>query len=97
MFTSPGYDSLVVSTPENRFEKGLKMYPNPAGAYVTIRSAASENLNITAFDLSGRQVFQRNIFNSGRLDISDLAEGVYILRIADETGNRATKKLVVNK
>ena len=60
----------------------VRLFPNPAAAYVTISGA--EGYHIQLFDLAGKMVsfVNQSAANQG-MDVSSLAEGLYIVRISD--------------
>ncbi len=63
----------------------LSVYPNPASNYVTL--SGIENASVaTLYDMRGTAVatYQLNGTDT-RLDLSDLANGVYMLRVAEST------------
>ncbi len=89
--------NLLVSSPVNEFGESLNLYPNPATREVTISFRKNEQLQVRIFDLGGRLVRSEPVFPEQKMDISDLAKGMYLFRISDSSGNVATKKLVVNR
>ena len=97
MFTSNGYEDITSSTKELSILNGIKVYPNPAGNFVNIQAETYTQLQVSVFDLSGRILINTRLSPNGKLEIQDLANGVYILNIQDETGKCGSKKLIVNK
>ncbi|MGV6830105.1 MAG: T9SS type A sorting domain-containing protein [bacterium] len=76
-------------------EIDFQMYPNPANATVHIRNTSLID-DVTILDYSGRIVKHLTSLNSAELalDISDLANGIYLVNITQ--GNSATtKKLII--
>ena len=70
----------------------FSIYPNPANNYLTITSQINGIKNIAIYDILGKQVL--NTIASERIDISSLANGVYIVKITQNEFS-VTKKLVV--
>ena len=69
-----GIDNLVASTPE------LNIYPNPTNGDITINSEEVLG-DIQLFNIYGSLVLSKEIAtNSYKLDLSSLAEGIYILK-----------------
>ena len=60
------------------------MYPNPTTGYLNISGPANANYSITAHSLLGQQVLQQSNVG-GTLDISSLADGVYVFSILNTT------------
>ncbi len=76
-----------IFNPENPFTS-LFIYPNPADKMIMVEvSDFDTELNYQIFDLSGRMIINRRIetFNSEEIEIniSQLNEGVYILKLSD--------------
>ena len=71
----------------------LNIYPNPTTGQLTIDNGELKINSIEIFDVYGRIIVncQLSIVNS--IDISDLANGVYFLKISTEKG-MVTKKIV---
>ena len=74
--------------------EGLNLYPNPVSdgrVYITTKNDADKEIII--FDLLGKKVLQTKI-SSKELNISNLAPGVYIIKINEQNAS-ATRKLIV--
>ena len=72
------------------------VYPNPAGNFVKIVSKCLEDGTIEFVGMTGNMAFKQS-FNSTKMeqtvDISSLKQGLYIIKVTNETGFK-TKKLV---
>ncbi len=75
-------------------ETQFTMFPNPSNnGYVIITSKLSGAINITIFDVLGKQIVTTSLTTS-RLNIEKLYSGIYIVKI--EQGNASIiKKLIV--
>lgn len=80
----------------NGAEAGFMIYPNPAKDQITVLSEGAELKNITVTDMTGRVVMKNSAVNksSVRLDISQLAPGVYVVQGNTSKGN-VSKRIVV--
>lgn len=72
----------------------LKVYPNPANNYLVVEFGKN-NLNgasIQLIDIIGKSVYTKNV-TTGRItiNISDLAQGIYLLRFTNGLGNQVHK------
>ena len=79
---------------ENSAIEGLSLYPNPVSTgklYITSKNDLDKSIII--FDVLGKKALQTNI-SSKELNVSDLAPGVYIIKI-NEGESTATRKLIV--
>lgn len=69
------------------------IYPNPAKTELTIENA--EGLHINLYDVLGREVIvKNNISVKEQLDITNLSEGTYILKMSDGKQNRIEKIVI---
>lgn len=95
MFTSNGYEVISgVKNPD--VFSGLRIYPNPATSYFTVASKTTESLNCSIYDMEGRRLSAQKLSQNGRVDISNLSNGAYILIFEDRHGNRSSRKLMVS-
>lgn len=83
-----------VST-DNFVKSTFSVYPNPASDLINITSSESNIAKITISDINGRVVksFDFNNVSETSLNISDLANGVYMLNF-DNDGVISTKKFI---
>lgn len=73
---------------------GLTMYPNPLkGNTLFITSTANAEMNVKIYNVLGKEVLSTKINNTS-VDVSNLASGVYMVKITEE-GKTATRKLVI--
>jgi len=70
----------------------IQVYPNPAGDYFNVVS--SERLaRISVMDVTGRILTDVNNNTQGKIDISNLSQGVYIVKLETENGVVSTHKI----
>ncbi|WP_051604344.1 T9SS type A sorting domain-containing protein [Flavobacterium sasangense] len=73
---------------------GLTMYPNPLkGNTLFITSTANAEMNVKIYNVLGKEVLSTKVNNTS-VDVSNLASGVYIVKVTEE-GKTATRKLVI--
>lgn len=72
------------------------IYPNPTQTHLTIETVANLQ-SIKLFDILGQQIpISFTQYSVGyELDLPVLANGVYFLKLQDETGNLSTKKVMI--
>jgi hypothetical protein len=71
---------------------GLFVYPNPVSNVLNVKGA--KNADITIINIDGRVV--RNVSNVSSVDVSDLAKGIYSVKI--KSGNQvSTQKVVISR
>ena len=78
------------SIDRNLIEKGY-VYPNPVSGVLYIKGDVS---GVEFFSITGKLVKRLEGPVDGSLDVSDLANGIYLLSIKESTGNIKTVKLV---
>lgn len=72
---------------------GLKIYPNPAKTSLFITSDDITTKNIIIYNVLGKVVLTAKV-NNGFINVSSLANGVYIIKITEE-GKTVTRKLII--
>lgn len=75
---------------DNNFDK-INIYPNPASNFVVIDGISIENIKI--FDNSGKLV---GVTSSNKIDLSNYANGIYIMQISDIEGVVHSRKIIKN-
>lgn len=77
---------------------GLKLYPNPArDSFQIAMKAASSEVSVTIYDLSGRQISTQNFaagLTTQQINAANLSAGVYFVEIGVE-GKTETRKLII--
>lgn len=90
-----------VPVSEIEIVKSIHIYPNPASDQIniTLSNFVDENFDIVFFDVSGNQIFNENYFKSDKVnvDISNLSDGIYLLKIIDSSGESYSQKVSVMK
>ena len=75
---------------------GLNVYPNPTNNVVRIEGIDADSCKeIVIYDLAGRAVKQYQYCNE--LNVSELQNGVYMLRVINNDGSFETVKLLITK
>ena len=67
----------------------ISIYPNPSSKYINVN--IDSELESVVFDLLGKELIRENI--SGRIDISSLEKGTYILNLSDGV-NTSNHKII---
>jgi hypothetical protein len=72
----------------------LEIYPNPAQQSIILKTASEESsLNVSIYDLLGRVVLQQNILNGGSVEMTSLANGLYLVVAMTPKGEVFSAKL----
>ncbi|MEL7532630.1 MAG: T9SS type A sorting domain-containing protein, partial [Bacteroidota bacterium] len=70
----------------------IQLFPNPSQGIMTLEIPASQNAQLEIFDLLGRSVLRRSIENTKtQLDLSQLKDGIYLLRLSSPEGQWSQK------
>ena len=79
-------------------EESLKLaiYPNPATSYILISGADTDNGILRIYNLSGSLVKEARFTSSeNKIDIEEMAAGIYVCSIESEGKTKETRKLIV--
>jgi len=93
-------DEIIVWTEtsnniQNSFYEQVRIFPNPVSEILTIEGVSDATADI--FNLTGMKVFSQNITTySASVNISELPEGLYTLRITSGE-NVSNRKLIITK
>jgi len=75
----------------------IHLQPNPAQDKITISGVNSELKNFVLLNAVGQQVNSGSFINKqNTIDISDLSNGIYIIKLSDKTGNSFNQKFIKN-
>ena len=66
-------------------QASVSLYPNPAQDYCVVRSSDEGLLKVTVFSMTGAKMIETTVENEGRMDISNLKSGVYLVKINNTT------------
>lgn len=82
----------ALAAEDNLLDIALILYPSPTDSYLFVRGAASQ-FSATVYNMLGKPVLFTN--NTDKIDVSGLADGVYVIRISDGV-NETQRKFVKN-
>lgn len=87
--------NIVLGVQSNEIE-GFAAYPNPVlGNNFTITTNSTDNKNVQLFNVLGKKIFTASFSGTRKtLDISNIASGIYILKVIEGT-RIATQKLII--
>mgnify|MGYP003645469500 CR=1 FL=1 len=88
------WSEASLTTQEFNTTANFNIYPNPTNSgFVNITTKANTAVNVTVFDVLGKQVLSKTL-NNNTLDVTSLTTGVYILKL-NQNGTSTTKRLIV--
>lgn len=85
------FSGSLLAVSDNAVKSSLKISPNPAVDVVTI-TANKEIKSVSIIDLSGKKV--KGEATSGKVNVSSLAKGTYILQVNYGNGAVENTKLI---
>ncbi|CAD0003792.1 LamG-like jellyroll fold domain-containing protein [Flavobacterium chungangense] len=87
--------TLAVGNHDLDFSSSLKVYPNPSSSAFFIDS--DSNGTIVIFDLLGKTIkTQKIISGTNSLDLANVPNGTYLLKVTNEKNQSETVKLIKN-
>ncbi len=102
---TPCKASTRVNLPNLSKNIGLEIFPNPGKDEITIKfnSNSKNSARFTVYNLIGKEIFVKELKNFddgvfvGKINLQNIPEGVYIVKIVMDNGNSETKKLIWSK
>lgn len=80
------------------FIEDLQIWPNPSQDILNIQGEYPVGTTVQIFDLGGRSLMTERLNSfSHQLDLSALAEGMYMLEFKDNSSKRRLEKIVVSR
>jgi hypothetical protein len=71
----------------------VNIYPNPSTGLLTI-SGLEADADITVSNAQGQVIFQGSIAENGKIDLSNQAKGIYLIKLISEDAMRMTKVIL---
>ena len=85
------FDNDIVSTSHKELIE-FNVFPNPAQNQLTIELANGSNeYQLEIIDLAGRSVYSTTLKQSGNINVSELAQGTYFVRLNSDTETGVTR------
>ncbi len=89
-------DSLI-GIDENP-SNNINIYPNPASDIITINTGTLQDVEIELFDIAGRKLLQQKVSDAtSTIDVSGLANGVYICQVSSKGRIIKREKVIISK
>jgi hypothetical protein len=88
------YKKIITDTKENDNENTTSINPNPNNGIFTIDLKAKSHITIS--DISGQKMLYF-LIDEGKnnIDLTDLADGIYFIKITSNDGFSVTKKIFI--
>jgi hypothetical protein len=89
------YSDLAVSGVDDIARGELSIYPNPATEYIQVEG---DDLNgsarIVMYNVSGKMVMNQVLDRGGRIPVSHLSEGIYVIRLVQGDKVKTAKVMI---
>jgi len=87
---------------ETKTQLDVKLLPNPSNGLVNlqVQGGLGTEAEVMVFDALGRLVFSQQVQAGvvmSSLDMSELANGIYMVSVKEQSGRQGIQKLVINK
>jgi hypothetical protein len=73
----------------------IRVYPNPANEWIDFQQLQGTS-QLKMFDVNGRLLKNETIFQGVKMDISDLAPGLYLIQLETSASQLVHAKLIVH-
>jgi N-acetylneuraminic acid mutarotase len=99
-YTSTGHSKqtwmldIPVGIEEHQKENKFSVYPNPIKDFIYINSTENNNYKIEIINLSGQIILEKEMIGAGALDLSEIKNGMYFLKIISENHYTEIKKII---
>jgi hypothetical protein len=90
-------DPTTVSTTDEDINLGIKVYPNPVSNILNLESEKiNANIDLEVYSIDGKLV--KVAINKNQLHLSNIKEGVYILKMSDAfSGKTQLERIVIRR
>lgn len=85
------FDITATSVAGQSLNTSVSVFPNPATDYINLVTERESRVSIS--DIRGTEIYSGSVTGNERIDITELTNGIYILRI-DEGGKSQTKRFI---
>ncbi len=93
----PALNLQALSILDNPLELQLKVYPNPTTHFLNVSHPLESIFGITILDFNGKQLYIGIINKEEPLDVSNLAQGMYLITIESTTTNKKNTYKIIKK
>ncbi len=90
-------DPVVSIDDENSIDQ-LKVYPNPASNSIYFNNDFNKSYHIQLIDVYGKLINETTATTTNKINVSNIANGIYIIRFVDNNTKASTlKKVIISK
>lgn len=86
-------DDMVVA--DNKLQKTLRLYPNPATNSLHLKPGQGQTFKTyTIYNLAGQSLQKNTYPTTNKININNLAPGLYFLKLTQPNGQQTTKQFI---
>lgn len=89
--------SLGVKDPIKTTSVSVSSYPNPASSVINVNVNGSNDNTVRLVDVLGKTIYFDKIGTSKKIDVSNLNNGIYILKVSSANGTLLQNKKIIVK
>jgi hypothetical protein len=82
---------IVLSIPNTK-QQNISIYPNPTKDILNFEGFNTPSIEVSIFDILGKRVLEKSVSNGNTIDVSELANGVYTIKINNEVSSKFIKE-----
>ena len=87
-------DKLTTAVPIVQDASTVSVFPNPANELLNI-TGITEKTTIKLYDMHGKLVLEKELFNNTTMNTSELSKGMYTIEIKGRTSSALKKELLI--
>ena len=87
------YQSVLTAIDFNEQMSAFKIYPNPTSAFIFV-NIQNQVKEVSIYNLVGQKMESK--LDNNKIEVSNLVNGTYFIKIADQIGNFYTTKFIKN-
>ncbi len=76
-----GVGSIITDIENSESSNIIQFYPNPAGSVLYYNNSSAKKGKLLFYNSIGKEILTSEIEKQGSIDISNLARGVYIVKL----------------
>ncbi len=84
------YEAVLLGVNDNNADDKISVFPNPADNIITVYGLSQES-DVSISDMSGRVMYSNPAFVNGTIDISELAQGIYFVKVKKDMQTQTFK------
>lgn len=73
-------NDLITLSVDQQTVETISMYPNPTKDKLYFKMPSQDSFSVSVYTILGKKVIEKTIENTSSLDVSNLADGVYIIK-----------------